>query len=117
MPGVLVVDDEVDMRLLVEAVIERANEGLKVVGLATTGAEAIARFREINPDVILLDHVMPGMDGPATARALRNAGVEARLVGLTGTTLPEDLAACKDAGMDLVLAKPLRPEDLLESLL
>ena len=39
MPGVLVVDDEADMRLLVEAVIKRANEGLKVVGLATNGAD------------------------------------------------------------------------------
>ena len=54
--------------------------------------------------------------GPATARSLRNAGVSARLVGLTGTTLPEDLAACKQAGMETVLAKPLRPEDLLSAL-
>jgi CheY-like chemotaxis protein len=62
-PGVLVVDDESDMRLLVEAVIERANEGLTVVGLAATGAEAIARWREISPDVILLDQQMPDMTG------------------------------------------------------
>jgi NarL family two-component system response regulator LiaR len=60
---VLVVDDEADMRLLVEAIIERANEGLVVVGLAATGGEAIARWREIRPDVILLDQQMPDMTG------------------------------------------------------
>ena len=69
MPGVLVVDDEADMRLLVEAVIERANEGLTVVGLAATGAEAIARWREIGPDVILLDQQMPDMTGLEAAGA------------------------------------------------
>ncbi len=52
-PGVLVVDDESDMRLLVEAVIARANEGLAVVGSAANGAEAIEQWREISTDVIL----------------------------------------------------------------
>ncbi len=62
-PGVLVVDDEADMRLLVEAVIKRANEGLTVVGLATNGAEAIAGWRDTSPDMILLDQQMPDMTG------------------------------------------------------
>lgn len=61
--GVLVVDDEPDMRVLVGAVIDAANRGLRVVGQAGSGEEAIERWREIRPDVILLDHRMPGMSG------------------------------------------------------
>ena len=70
MPGVLVVDDEPDMRLLVEAIIKRANEGLEVVGLATTGAEAITGWRETNPDILLLDQQMPDMTGLEAAEQI-----------------------------------------------
>ena len=68
--GVLVVDDEADMRVLVQAIITVANEGLTVVGEAATGAEAIERWRETKPDVILLDHRMPGMSGLEAAERI-----------------------------------------------
>src|SRR5437868_15148667 len=51
-PGVVGVDDESDIRVLIEAVIERANEGLTVVGNATNGSEAIALWRDTDPYVI-----------------------------------------------------------------
>jgi len=79
-PGVLVVDDESDMRLLVEAVIERANEGLEVVGVATTGAEAIEQWREVDPDVILLDHQMPDMTGLETAEQILDERPDQRII-------------------------------------
>ena len=108
---VLVVDDGEVNRLVAVGLLQVLGAEADAV---SSGEEALAASSSY--DVVLLDHVMPGMDGPATARALRAAGSKARLVGLTGTTLPEDLAACKDAGMDVVLAKPLRPEDLLSAL-
>ena len=70
MTGVLVVDDEADMRVLVEAMIEQANEGLTVVGSATTGVEAIEQWRATDPDVILLDHMMPDMTGLEAAETI-----------------------------------------------
>jgi two-component system chemotaxis response regulator CheY len=70
MPGVLVVDDESDMRLLLQAIIDAANEGLRVVGEASSGGEAIERWRETGPDVILLDQRMPDMTGIETAEAI-----------------------------------------------
>ena len=68
MPGVLVVEDEPDLLVLIEAVINRANEGLTVVGNATNGSEAIEQWREIEPDVILLDQQMPVMTGLEAAQ-------------------------------------------------
>ena len=80
MAGVLVVDDESDMRLLVEAVIERANDGLTVVGNASSGHEAIERWRETEPDVILLDHRMPDMTGLETAEAILAERPDQRII-------------------------------------
>ncbi len=107
---VLVVDDGDVNRMVAVGLLQMLGAEADA---AASGEEALGQALIGDYDVILLDHVMPGMDGPATARSMRNAGVEARLVGLTGTTLPEDLAACRDAGMETVLTKPLRPEDLL----
>jgi two-component system chemotaxis response regulator CheY len=61
--AVLVVDDEADMRVLVSEIIDAANNGLSVVGEASTGREALERWRETKPDTILLDHRMPDMTG------------------------------------------------------
>jgi signal transduction histidine kinase/CheY-like chemotaxis protein len=110
---VLVVDDGEVNRMVAVGLLEVLGASADAV---PSGDEALTRAQQAAYDVILLDHVMPGLDGPATARALREAGVAARLVGLTGTTLPEDLAACRAAGMQTVLTKPLRPEDLLAAL-
>ncbi|MCU1600100.1 MAG: putative sensor protein [Frankiales bacterium] len=107
---VLVVDDGDVNRMVAVGLLQMLGA---TADAAASGEEALGQALIGDYDVVLLDHVMPGMDGPATARSMRNAGVEARLVGLTGTTLPEDLAACREAGMETVLSKPLRPEDLL----
>lgn len=80
MPGVLIVDDESDMRLLVQALIEAANEGLRVVGEASSGSEAIQRWRETDPDVILLDQRMPEMTGIETAEAILAEQPDQRIV-------------------------------------
>ena len=105
MPGVLVVDDEVDMRLLVEAVIERANEGLAVVGLAATGAEAIARFREINPDVILLDHQMPDMSGLEAAAQILAERPGQRIILFSAYLDADTRATAADLGILACLPK------------
>lgn len=69
----LIVDDDDDMRFLVRMTIEVANNGLAVAGEAVSGADAIASVEQDRPEVIVLDHRMPGMTGLETARRiLRN---------------------------------------------
>ena len=59
----LIVDDDEDMRFLVRVLIEAANEGLTVVAEAVNAQEAVDRWREHRPDVIVLDNRMPGRSG------------------------------------------------------
>ena len=74
MPGyrnrALIVDDDEDMRFLLRVLIERANEGLQVAAEASGGDEAIARWREHQPDVIVLDQRMPGVTGLEVAEQI-----------------------------------------------
>lgn len=66
----LIVDDEEDMRLLLQFTIERANQGLRVVHMASSGEEALAIRDGLDINVIVMDHRMPGLTGVETAQAL-----------------------------------------------
>src|SRR4051812_30900540 len=67
---VLIVDDEDDMRALIRSHIEIANHGLSVAGVASDGDEALRRWRQDRPDVVLLDQRMPGLSGLETAEVI-----------------------------------------------
>jgi len=67
---VLIVDDEDDMRALVRATIEIANEGLSVAAEADDGETAVNTWREERPEVVVLDQRMPGVSGLETAKRI-----------------------------------------------
>jgi YesN/AraC family two-component response regulator len=67
---VLIVDDEDDMRALVRATIEIADQGLCVAGEADDGDKAVTAWREERPEVVVLDQRMPGKTGLDTARRI-----------------------------------------------
>lgn len=67
---VLIVDDQEDLRFLVRTLITAANEGLLVSGEAESGEDALARVDDIDPSVIVLDQMMPGLTGLETAAAI-----------------------------------------------
>ena len=66
----LIVDDEEDVRSLVRMVVEAANEGLMVSGEAANGDEALERWRDERPAVVVLDQRMPGMSGLEVAQQI-----------------------------------------------
>lgn len=74
MATMLIVDDELDMRMLVRLVIEMANDGLSIVGEANDGPEAIQVWRDLDgppvPDVVILDNRMPGLSGLEVAQRI-----------------------------------------------
>ncbi len=67
----LIVDDEGDVRLLLTLLIDRENHGLKVIGEAASGQEALDVHRQLDVDVVVLDQRMPGLTGLETAVAMR----------------------------------------------
>ncbi len=116
-PGnrILVIDDHPLFRKGVMQLIAMAPQ-LELVGEASNGEQGLARAKELDPDLILLDLHMSGMGGIETLKALREAGLDCRVVILTVSDNAEDLVAAIRAGADGYLIKDMEPEDLLAAI-
>jgi two-component system, response regulator YesN len=80
--NVLVVDDHKDLRELIVRRVEEA--GHQLTGSATNGPEALLKAAESNPDVVILDYMMPGMTGEEVARELRATVPGVKIVACSG---------------------------------
>src|SRR5581483_998353 len=75
----MIVDDHDDVRLLLRVVLDAA-DGIEVVGEAANGEEAVDRYLDLRPQIIVLDEMMPGMSGLDVVRALRDRGEDPNVV-------------------------------------
>jgi CheY-like chemotaxis protein len=100
------VDDNHDATETLQTLLESL--GATVVS-APNGREALATFEHFEPDAVLLDIGMPGMDGYEVARRIRAlpAGGTTPLIAVTGWGQQEDVRRCFEAGFDHHLVKPL----------
>jgi CheY-like chemotaxis protein len=113
---VFMVDDEADIRTVVEL-------SLSVVGGFTveacgSGAEALEKAPAFRPDLLLLDVMMPGMDGPTTLKRLHEipALTQIPVIFMTAKVQPQEVALLLALGALDVLAKPFDPMALPDSL-
>ena len=107
---VLVVDDDPRITELLRRIL--AFEGY-TVAIAATGNDALARTLERPPDLIVLDLMLPGMDGLEVARRLRAAGDTVPILMLTARDAVPNRVEGFEAGADDYLVKPFAPEELL----
>jgi two-component system, chemotaxis family, chemotaxis protein CheY len=111
----LIVDDDDDMRFLLRALIERANEGLQVVAEAAGADEAIEQWRAVHPDVIVLDHRMPGRSGLQVAEEILSETPGQSII-LFSAYLDDDLIARASAlGIRACISKD-RYDDIPDAL-
>lgn len=89
---------------------------LTLIGEAASGEEGLALAKELQPDLILLDLNMKGMDGIETLKAIKEADLDARVIMLTVSDSEENVIAALRAGADGYLLKDMEPEDILERL-
>jgi CheY-like chemotaxis protein len=113
---VLVVDDNADALMLMAMRLRKLGHDVQK---APDGMTALRLAADYKPDVVLLDIAMPGIDGCATARQLRQLDPEHRtlLVALTGYEDAETRRRAEDAGFDRHIVKPLEAAHLRELLL
>lgn len=111
---ILAVDDEANVRRIVQVILTRA--GYQVT-LAGDGVEGLGKVKEELPDLVVLDVMMPHMDGFEMLRRLKSdpeiAGI--KVIMLTARAQDADIFEGERMGADLYLTKPFNPNDLLQA--
>lgn len=114
---VLYVDDEPDIRDIVQMALGLSGE--LTVHACDGGERALALLPQLNPDLVLLDVMMPGMDGPTTLSRMRANPALAHIpvMFMTAKAMPQEVARFRQLGAASVIAKPFDPMKLREQVL
>lgn len=109
---ILLIDDDPAIQMIVAATLEAT--GRMEVARAASGREGLARARAEPPDLILLDHFLPDVDGPDLLDELRRDPRlrETPVIFLTGRSEPEEVTELERLDALGVITKPFRPADL-----
>lgn len=109
---ILVADDNPTVRIITVAMLEHMGHAVEI---AEDGAAALSAVRDKPFDLVLMDLMMPKMDGLAATRAIRalpGPAAHLPIIGLTANTSDEDRDACLKAGMDSFATKPISAQHL-----
>ena len=117
MKRVVLVDDDAMMRIGLKTLVDWRQHGYLLVGDADDGAQALSLIRRLRPDIVITDMKMPGMDGLALIRALRDIRPIPYIIVLSGyDDFPLVREAMKYGAADYLLKLELSPAVLLQSL-
>ena len=110
---ILIADDHHIVRRGIRDLLDTEPD-MTIVGEASNGEEAVTAVANLNPDVVLMDLVMPGTDGIEATRHIRElegAPAKTPIVALTANAMASDRRKCVAAGMDDFLTKPFEPAE------
>ncbi len=104
MTSILIVDDAIFMRKLIRDALEPI--GFTICGEASDGNQAIDRFRELKPDIVTLDIVMPNADGLAALAGIRQIDPKAKVIMVTAVDQREAMLRAMHLGVSDFIVKP-----------
>ena len=113
--GVLIVDDHPVVRQGIISFLEVQGE-LEVKGAASNGEEAVKAVEELQPDVVVMDLIMPGMDGIEAINQIKSSKPGTRIIVLTSFAQDSKLFPAVKAGADGYLLKDIAPADLVNAI-
>ena len=112
MANIMVAEDSDEIRLLLKDLLKIANH--KVVAEAVNGEEAVKKFNEIKPDVLLLDIAMPKKDGLDTLKEIIATNPNAKIVMITASDNLKTMQDCLKAGALAYVLKPFDFDQVLK---
>ena len=112
---ILVVDDSITIQKIVAMAFEKEDACVEGIG---NGSEALVKLKQFKPDIVLLDLMMPGLDGFSVCRLLKEdpSSSSIRIIAMTGYHTPENVKQIVSAGAETCLAKPLNLEALFSAI-
>jgi len=112
---ILIVDDHAVVRKGL-AMVLRLEPDLEVVGEAANGRNGLEAAKSLNPDIVLVDLVMPEMDGQEMALALRKSDPQIKIMMLTGTEVDDRVFDLVAAGIEGYVLKQIEPGELVRAI-
>jgi DNA-binding response OmpR family regulator len=113
MAKILVIDDDSAVRRMVSRILSKASHD---VIEAENGIEGIQKYRAEDPDIVVMDIVMPHQDGIQTIQEIRDVGLKTGVIAISGGGVGAGalyLSIAKELGADAIVQKPFRPDDLV----
>ncbi len=110
---VLIVDDAIFMRTMISDILKQA--GFEVAGEASTGVEAVQKYKELNPDLVTMDIVMPDMGGIDAVREIVKDYPEARILMCSAMGQQGLVVEAIQAGARDFIVKPFQASRVLEA--
>jgi two-component system chemotaxis response regulator CheY len=114
MKRVLIADDASFMRQMIRDIIEP--EGYEVVGEASDGVEVVEKFRELRPDLVMMDIVMPKRSGIDAVRTIRSEDASALIVMCSALGQETLVMEAIQAGAKDFIVKPFKPDSVVATL-
>lgn len=111
---IMVVDDSPFASKQIKDVVEE--NGYEVIGYAKNGEEGVRMYDELNPDIVILDIIMPGIDGLETAQILLKKNPNAKILMLSSLCDSGTLEEVKAIGLKFLIPKPWEDDVLLATL-
>jgi len=114
MARILVVDDSKFMRLILKNYFEKDSaDKHEVVGEAESGDQAVLKYKELKPDLVTMDIIMPAESGIDAVKQILAIDAKAKVIMVTAMGQEKIVAEAKKIGVKGFITKPIKPEDLL----
>lgn len=110
---VLIVDDAAFMRMMIKDILGK--NGFEVVGEAENGVKAVEKYAELKPDLVIMDIIMPEMDGIEAAKEIMAADANATIVICSAMGQQAMVIEAIQVGAKDFIVKPFQPERVLEA--
>jgi two-component system chemotaxis response regulator CheY len=114
MPGILIVDDAAFMRMMIKDILSK--NGYTIAGEAENGIKAVEKFKETNPDLIIMDITMPEMDGIQAVKQIMSLDSSTKIIMCSAMGQQAMVIESIQAGARDFIVKPFQAERILEAI-
>jgi two-component system chemotaxis response regulator CheY len=111
---VLIVDDAAFMRMMIKEILTK--NGYNVVGEASDGAQAVEKYKELNPDLVTMDITMPEMDGITALKEIKKLDPNARIIMCSAMGQQAMVIDAIQAGAKDFIVKPFQADRVIEAI-
>lgn len=111
--GILIVDDAAFMRMMIKDILSK--NGFEVLGEAENGAKAIEKYKELNPDLVIMDITMPEVDGIQAVKEIKKLNSEAKIVMCSAMGQQAMVIEAIQAGAKDFIVKPFQADRVIEA--